>query len=307
MKRSKLILGLMLAPALLAACAPVSAATATATAPRAPSPSSPSTAEATTIPKADVTATTPSKEAPAPTMDGNDCLGAGGSIERFDLDSEYLDAGLQFRVYTPPCYMEQAQRRFPVLYMIHGQTYNDDQWVRLGIDEAADALITSGELAPFIIVMPYDISSAQPSVDPFNEAFLLELLPWVEANYRTIEARASRAVGGLSRGASWALHFGLLYPDVFGAMAGHSPPVFVEEAGKVRGWLDAIPSELMPRIWLDIGDRDRPEIYNSAAWFAGVLDEKDIPHEWHLNPGAHDEAYWSSHMETYLRWYAAEW
>lgn len=235
------------------------------------------------------------------------CAAAGGQVEQVKIDSQYLDAGLRFRVYTPPCYAENMMQLYPVLYLVHGQTFNDDQWDRLGADETTDQLIAAGEVAPFIIVMPYDISSNQPSLDHFGEAVIEELLPWIDANYRTMDDRDHRAVGGLSRGASWAIHLGLTYPELFGAMGGHSPPVFVEDASKVRGWLDSIPAELMPRIWLDIGERDQHTILDSATWFEGLLDERDIPHEWSLFSGDHSETYWRAHVEMYLRWYAADW
>jgi len=235
------------------------------------------------------------------------CAAAGGQIEQVKIDSQYLDAGLRFRVYTPPCYDENMMQLYPVLYLVHGQTFNDDQWDRVGADEAASQLIAAGEVAPFIIVMPYDISSNQPSLDHFGEAVVEELLPWIDSNYRTLEDGEHRAIGGLSRGASWAIHLGLTHPELFGAMGGHSPPVFVEDASKVRGWLDNIPAELMPRIWLDIGERDQRAILDSATWFEGLLDEREIPHEWSLFSGDHSEKYWSAHVEMYLRWYAADW
>lgn len=235
------------------------------------------------------------------------CLATGGRAQIFENESAYLDAGLRFRVYTPPCYDELPEQRYPVLYLVHGQTYNDDQWDRLGADEAASELIAAGELPAFIIVMPYDISSNQPSLDHFGEAVIEELLPWVDANLRTLADREHRAVGGLSRGASWAIHLGLTHPELFAAVGGHSPPVFVEDAPRMRGWLDTIPAELMPRIWLDIGERDQRAILESAMWFEGLLGERNIPYEWSLFAGDHSEAYWSSHVEMYLRWYGQEW
>lgn len=235
------------------------------------------------------------------------CLMAGGRVEVIENESEYLDAGLRFRVYTPPCYDELPEQRYPVLYLVHGQTYNDDQWDRLGADEAASDLIAAGELPAFIIVMPYDISSNQPSLDHFGEAVIEELLPWVDANLRTLADREHRAVGGLSRGASWAIHLALTHPELFAAVGGHSPPVFVEDAPRVRGWLDTIPAELMPRIWLDIGERDQRAILESAMWFEDLLSERNIPHEWSLFAGDHSETYWGGHVEMYLEWYAREW
>lgn len=236
------------------------------------------------------------------------CLASDGSMEQISIESELLDHPLAFRVYTPPCYGEHADQSYPVLYLIHGQTYTDDQWDRLGADETATELIANGEVAPFLIVMPADASHfTQPSDNAFDESIVEELIPWIDAHYRTQPERRYRAVGGLSRGASWAIHLALTHPELFGSLAGHSPPVFQEDAAHVRGWLDSIPALLMPRIWLDIGERDQAAILESATWFEGLLDERDIPHDWSFFTGDHSETYWSSHVEQYLRWYAAEW
>lgn len=283
---------------LLAACGGQSPATPVASSTPSPTPA------ATALP---TTVATETPAAPVVELSKSACLEAGGQIETFELESEYLDAGLRLRVYTPPCYAEQEEQRYPVLYLVHGQTYTDDQWDRLGADEAADALIAAGELPPFLIVMPYDISSAQPSVDPFGEAVIEELLPWVDANYRTLAEREYRAVGGLSRGASWAIHLGFTHAELFAAVGGHSPPVFPEDAPQVRGWLEETPAGELPRFWLDIGERDQRAILDSAIWFEDLLTQYDVPHEWHLFTGDHSEAYWSSHVEMYLRWYAQGW
>ncbi len=284
----------------------------------APSPGQALAVEATSIPTqtrtmaAQVPTSTPSpipeeKEAPNPNFETVDCTQKEGSMQLFELESSFLDQGLQFRIFIPPCYQEQKQRNFPVLYLIHGQTFNDDQWDRLGADEAAQQLIADGEASPFLIVMPFDLSYAQPSIDPFAEAFINELVPFIDATFRTIDEAEYRAIGGLSRGASWAIHFALRYPEIFSAVGGHSPPIFREDAPLVRKWLEEIPPELMPRIWLDIGEKDQVAILDSAIWFEGLLSEQNIPHEWHLFPGNHNEAYWSSHVELYLRWYTQYW
>ena len=235
------------------------------------------------------------------------CTVKEGVVEQVSIESAYYDHGVTFRVYTPPCYEQFKDGRYPVLYLIHGQGFLDDQWDRIGADEVADELIRSGEITPFIIVMPYDNYSLRPTVGFFDEAFLDELVPWIDENYPTIANREHRAIGGLSRGASWAIHFALTEPEIFGALGGHSPPVFIEEAKKVIEWLDAIPASQMPRIWLDIGDRDTQNIKQSAEFFEGLLAQRGIPHAWHVFPGDHSEEYWSSHVEEYLRWYAEGW
>jgi enterochelin esterase-like enzyme len=247
-----------------------------------------------------------SKDAAAATAMAG-CPSNGGEIKQVKIESQYLDAGMRFRVYTPPCYKQESDRHYPVLYLIHGQTFTDDQWDRLEADETATQLIATGEISPFLIVMPYDISSNQPSFDHFGESVVEELLPWIDEHYRTLTDTGHRAIGGLSRGASWAIHLGLTHPELFASVGGHSPPIFVEDAPHVRTWLDEIPTDLMPRFWLDIGDRDQRAIMDSATWFEGLLDERDIVHEWSLFSGDHSETYWKAHVEMYLRWYAQDW
>ena len=75
----------------------------------------------------------------------------------------------------------------------------------------------------------------------------------------------------------------------------------------MRVYLDTIPPEQYPRIYVDVGDKDRPEIMDVSLWFEKLLNEWDVPHEWHLFSGYHEEAYWQAHVETYLRWYAQDW
>lgn len=250
-------------------------------------------------------------EAPAPTRTPHPtspaCLRRGGRIETNQIRTELLRLPLEFRIYLPPCYDQESDRRYPVLYLIHGQNYNDDQWDRLGADETADALIAAGEVPPFIIVMPRDRVWSQPTEDPFGQAIVQALLPWIDANLRTIPERQARAVGGLSRGAGWAIHLGLGDWEQFGAIGAHSLPVFWTDLPDIKTWLDSIPPDDLPRIYMDLGDKDRLQITKSATWFEKLLSERGIPHEWHLYPGYHEEAYWEEHLEEYLRWYAQGW
>jgi len=235
------------------------------------------------------------------------CWAAGGRIEHGELASGLLRQPLAYTLYLPPCYDQLPHRHYPTLYLIHGQSYTDDQWVRLGATHAADELIARGEISSLIIVMPRNRTWEQPTEDPFGKALVAELMPFIDANYRTIPARLYRAVGGLSRGAGWAVHLGLSQWQLFGAIGAHSLPVFWSDTRHISRWLDEIPPEAYPRIYIDIGDKDRPPILESALWFEQLLTRKRIPHEWYLFSGYHEEAYWQSHVEQYLRWYTQGW
>ncbi|MEN8173042.1 MAG: alpha/beta hydrolase-fold protein [Chloroflexota bacterium] len=243
---------------------------------------------------------------PTGTPPSSACWGEGGQIEEALLDSEVLKEPLVYRVYIPPCYDQQTSQRYPVLYLMHGQGYNDDQWDRLGIDEIADNLISKGEIGPLIIVMPYEENDrALPPENPFGEVLTSALIPAIDQIYRTTPRREQRAIGGLSRGGNWAIHIGFSTWELFGSVGAHSTPTFATDGvDQLREYLAAIPAASLPRIYMDIGDHD---FKGNTRQVEAMLTDENIPHQWHLFPGYHEEAYWVEHIEDYLRWYAAAW
>jgi enterochelin esterase-like enzyme len=277
----------------------------TACTPTTPAPVLTATPEATAVPATPTPSPLPAEPTATATPTLPACLNQPGKLESQSLTSSLLPKPLRFSVYLPPCYDKNTDQRYPVLYLLHGQTYTEDQWVRLGVPETADRLIAAGEVTPFIVVMPYDSDYRQPTEYKFGEALTGELLPWVDSHYRTRADRDDRAVGGLSRGAAWAVHFGLSEWKLFGAFGAHSLPVFWTDTPQVPGWLASIPRAQLPRIYMDMGSSDRE--LASTAEFEALLNEKNVPHTWILRSGFHDEAYWGSHVEEYLRWYAAGW
>jgi len=235
------------------------------------------------------------------------CWQEGGTLLEEEISSELVASPFEFLVYLPPCYHRQPDRSYPVLYLIHGQSFNHDQWGRLGVDEVSDALIASGEIAPYILVMPRVIDWAEPPEAKFGEALLDELIPYIDARYRTLTEREFRAVGGLSRGAAWALHLGLESWEMFGAMGAHSLPIFRKDAPFVQGWVEAIPEKSFPRIYIDMAEQDLKGVRRSTEWFIKLLVEKEFPHQFFVFPGIHNEDYWSAHVEEYIRFYTQEW
>ena len=210
-------------------------------------------------------------------------------------------------MYLPPCYFEQVDRYYPALYLFHGQTYTNQHWIDLGAADLADRLITSGELAPFIMVFPYDQDHYNPpTTNPFGQAVLFELIPAIDREFRTVPTRASHAIGGISRGGNWAAHLSLQHSELFSAVGLHSTPIFSTDTNQeIVDWIEAIPIEEFPRLFIDIGENDRWLEYSLI--FEEVLNNASIPHEWHLYPGFHEDDYWATHLEQYLRWYVLSW
>ncbi len=229
-----------------------------------------------------------------------------GKVERYLIDSVLLNEELYYSVYFPPCYSEEKPSGYPVLYALHGQNFNDGMWIDLGAAETADTLILNGSAEPFLIVMPYEeFFFRKAEGNGFPRALTEEIIPWVEGNLNVCTESVCRAIGGISRGASWAMRIGLAEWDFFGSIGAHSMPTFNGDIGNLPEWLNEIPHGEEPRIYLDTGRFD-PEVKN-AFRFENVLNEKGIPHEWHLNEGLHNEEYWEEQMETYLHWYAKGW
>ena len=67
-----------------------------------------------------------------------------------------MNDDLYVSVYFPPCYDENLAGGYPTLYLLHGQTFDDNMWLDLGAGEAADELTISGTANPFLMVLPYE-------------------------------------------------------------------------------------------------------------------------------------------------------
>lgn len=238
-----------------------------------------------------------------PTATPLSCLNQPGRVDSGAVET--TKPAQEFLIYLPPCYDQQTDLHYPVLYLLHGQTYTDDEWVRLGAPAAADNLIHSGAAIPFIIVFPDDRYWNLEAGATFGDRLINALIPYIDQNYRTLADRQHRALGGLSRGGGWTVRLGLTHYELFGTLGLHSPAIFAEDAEYIQEWVRAIPTDSWPRVWIDAGDRDKE--LGSIQQFEDLLSTYDIPHEWHMYTGDHSEIYWNAHVTEYLQWYAEGW
>ena len=174
-----------------------------------------------------VTATfTPSPVPVTSTPTPNTCSNENGLVQQDVVKT--TNPPQEFLIYLPPCYKSTTDFHFPVLYLLHGQTYTDDQWVRLGVPTIADRLIHEGRITPFIIVFPDDHYWNVPAGAGFGDRFINDLIPYVDENYDTFAVRSRRSLGGLSRGGGWVIDLGFTHPELFGALGLHSPAIKAE-------------------------------------------------------------------------------
>jgi len=234
-----------------------------------------------------------------------ECAETTGTIEQGSVENGLPDKPMRYKVYLPPCYSFDPSQRYPVVYLLHGQNSTEEQWIRIGAVSAADQIIVQEQYLPFIIVFPFDYSFKQPREYNFEDVFINTLIPTIDTVYRTQANASGRSIGGLSRGGAWALRLGTLYPDMFGAIGGHSPAIFFADDHALKRRLLTDVRDKLPHLWLDVGTNDSE--YALILSFDKFLSDNNIPHEYHEYAGWHDEKYWSAHVKEYLLWYVQNW
>ena len=132
--------------------------------------------------------------------------------------SKALNREVGYCLYLPPGYATEATRRYPVIYNLHGAGGNE-------LHSFADAKvlhegIVAGRWAPMIMVLPNGGQATfyKDSFDgklPAETLIIRELLPHIDATYRTIASRAGRAIEGFSMGGRGSTRLALKYPELF--------------------------------------------------------------------------------------------
>jgi enterochelin esterase-like enzyme len=228
------------------------------------------------------------------------CPDGGGTVKPESLSPTVSGQALDYFIYLPPCYKSDDPIRYPVLFLFHGLGRTPEQWLDLGLAQAADRMILSGQISPLIFVLPYVTGE-----DSNDAVMLADLLPAIDRAYRTQPDRTHRAVGGISRGAEWALRLALRRADFFGAVGLHSLSPGPNAAADIYAWATAVPAGTWPRIYFDAGysDPQLPQMLEILKLF----DILKLPYEKHIPPGDHSDGYWSEHLGDYLLWYSEGW
>ncbi len=145
-----------------------------------------------------------------------------GQIVQVLYPSPSTDATRTAYVYLPPQY--DGKKKFPVLYLQHGWGEDETAWSRQGhANLIMDNLIAEGKCVPFIIVMTYGMTNEVKfgglrsfNFKEFETVLVDELVPFIDANFKTIAKKDSRAMAGLSMGGMETKNITLARPEVFG-------------------------------------------------------------------------------------------
>ena len=141
------------------------------------------------------------------------------------LQTPALDGPTKVQILLPDRYDSTPTKRYPVVYMLQGAIDDYTAWIREGNAEA----LTAGY--PMILVMP-DAGKDGFYADWYNDGALGppqwetyhidQLIPWIDAHYRTVAARRGRAIGGVSMGGFGAVSYAARHPDLFAAVVSFS-------------------------------------------------------------------------------------
>lgn len=238
---------------------------------------------------------------PPPTPTPTPTCSEDGYVEQGQVESPTLGWSIDFEVYLPPCYAEHTWAAYPALYLIPGLYGAASAWNGAGSAEIANRMIRAGEIPPFIMVSPANYPS-----DSHGHALMHDLFPYIQENYRTLNDRNHRAVGGASMGGVISYRLAFQHPILFNSVGAFGSGVVHGEEETLAAWIAALPAEQRPRTLIDCGDEDT-YMLGRARQMAEILEGQEMPYVLNVGSGAHDYTYWVGNLEMYLRWYAEDW
>lgn len=244
------------------------------------------------------------------------------------VKSTILGKEEEYSIYLPPGY-DQTNRKYPVLYLLHGYTDDETGWTQFGeVRAIADQQLKENNMTEMIIAMPdggvsWYINSADGKVK-YEDFFMKEFIGHIESTFRARTEKRYRAIAGLSMGGHGSLIMAMKNPDMFAAAAPLSSGIFTKEElinmpeanwnnvfgppyGKASGadritdhlnrnWILSIVENANAddlkkvKYYIDCGDKDFLIKGNMALH--SLLIDKKVPHEFRVREGIHNWDYW---------------
>lgn len=261
--------------------------------------------------------------------------------ESLKVKSTILGKDVEYSLYLPPDY-DNTNRRYPVLYLLHGYSDDETGWTQFGeVKAIADKQIRENQMTEMIIAMPdggvsWYINSADGKVK-YEDFFITEFIPFIDATYRTRTEKRYRGIAGLSMGGHGTLIMAMKHPELFATAAPLSAGIFTKEElinmpeenwnnvfgppyGKNKGadrvndhlnknWVLALVetgnAEELSKVkyYIDCGDKDFL-IKGNMALHALMIDKK-IPHEFRVREGVHNWDYWRTALPEVFKFVSA--
>jgi enterochelin esterase family protein len=230
-----------------------------------------------------------------------------GAIEEKYYWSKATESMRHCYVYLPAEYQKNKKKKYPVLYLQHGNAENEQGWSAQGhTAQILDNLIAAGKAVPFIVVMDYGQSQnihlvgqyapapqpqpqpAQPGArntgpDAFQTVLITDIIPMVEKEYRVIADAKHRAMAGLSMGGGQTRRITLANPTMFAYVGMFSGGVMsVEDIQGAEGF-----QKTNKVVFMSSGSKENPRVMEAAESLRGIginavgYISEGTAHEWH--------------------------
>jgi S-formylglutathione hydrolase FrmB len=259
------------------------------------------------------------------------------------VNSRILKQSVHYCVQLPPDYdsNDAKQRRYPVLYFLHGLGQNEQTLFSTGGWSLIEDLRRQRKIDDFLVVAPdggrsFYINSADDSFR-YSDFFLQEFIPHIESRYRIRPGRQNRAITGISMGGYGALRFAFAHPELFSAVSAQSAalttqaPQELNAAGESNRSLGRLlrPAFGQPidathwnrnsvfrlaksgaiglrkqSIYFNCGQQDDFGFEDGAATLHRQLDKEGVGHEYRPYTGDHSLTYFLSHMGEVMQFHS---
>lgn len=219
----------------------------------------------------------------------------------------------RMHVYLPPDYDKSFDQRYPVLYLNHGGGDDDAKWTSTDPRNGGhaqfilDNLIAAAKAKPMIVVMPNTrgLASATPAKpgtdDACSQEYLKDIIPYVDAHYRTKPTRESRALAGLSMGGFVVMNTGLPHLDTFGELYVYSSGYFPDRMEAFEENFKELLSDpklneelLRVPLYMASGETDIA-LLNGQRTLA-VFNRHGVRNFWVLSSGGHEWPNWRRYL-----------
>lgn len=218
-------------------------------------------------------------------------------------------------VYTPAEYDKNTTKRYPVLYLQHGSGEDETGWPTQGkANFILDNLIAAGKAVPMIIVMDngYAVKASQAAPSrgafPFEDVLIGEIIPMIDASFRTLPDRDHRAMAGLSMGANQTITITMNNLDKFSYIAGFSgtsnyPRTDVIDPATFMGgkFMDgAALNKKIKLLWLGLGTEEPAPFPGSVKAFRNMLEKQGVKYTYYESKGtAHEWLTWRRDLHQF--------
>jgi enterochelin esterase-like enzyme len=236
-----------------------------------------------------------------------------GEMKTVPYASKTLGTRRQMVVYTPAGY--STDRKYPVLYLLHGIGGNDREWQRLcRADNVLDNLIADGKIQPMIVVFPNGNANVTANAEgggrggargdfsswgaPFENDLIKDIIPYIESHYSVYADREHRALAGLSMGGGQSLNIGLAHLDTFAWVGGFSSAPNTKPPAELVSDPAAVKAKLK-LLWLACGNKDG--LIRISQGLHKYLKENNVPHIWHVDGNAHDGTEWANNLYLFAQ------